>query len=171
MKSNKIISEEIKTPVGTMLAASSSKGICLFEFIDVEKRLKRQQSHLEKTFGCKVESGTSPYLEQLKQELDEYFLGKRQQFDVALDFKGTPFQMLSWEALKKIPYGETRCYQDQAIAIKKPKAVRAVAGANNRNKIAILIPCHRVIGKNGSMTGYGGEIWRKEFLLKLEGAS
>lgn len=168
MNSNKIISAEIDTPVGTMLAASSSKGVCLFEFMDVEKRLNRQQSHLEKTFGCKVEAGTSPYIDQLKIELTEYFAGKRQQFDVPLDFKGTDFQMLSWDALKKIPYGETRSYQDQAIAIKKPKAVRAVANANNRNKIAILIPCHRVIGKNGSMTGYGGEIWRKEFLLKLE---
>jgi len=168
MNSEKIISEKIETPVGTMLAAASSKGICLFEFMDVEKRLNRQQNHLEKIFGCKIESGTSPYLDQLKTELNEYFSGERKQFNVPLDFKGTDFQMLSWEALKKIPYGETRSYQDQAIAIKKPKAVRAVANANNRNKISILIPCHRVIGKNGSMTGYGGEIWRKEFLLKLE---
>jgi len=168
MNSEKIISEKIETPVGTMLAAASSKGICLFEFMDVEKRLNRQQNHLKKIFGCKIESGTSPYLDQLKIELNEYFSGERKQFNVPLDFKGTDFQMLSWEALKKIPYGETRSYQDQAIAIKKPKAVRAVANANNRNKISILIPCHRVIGKNGSMTGYGGEIWRKEFLLKLE---
>ena len=168
MNSEKIISEKIETPVGTMLAAASSKGICLFEFMDVDKRLNRQQNHLKKIFGCKIESGTSPYLDQLKTELNEYFSGERKQFNVPLDFKGTDFQMLSWEALKKIPYGETRSYQDQAIAIKKPKAVRAVANANNRNKISILIPCHRVIGKNGSMTGYGGEIWRKEFLLKLE---
>jgi len=170
MNINKIISEEIDTPVGTMLAASSPKGICLFEFLDVEKRLTRQQNHLEKSFGCKMISGTSPFLKQLKTELKEYFASKRQHFDVPLDFKGTPFQMLSWQALKKIPYGETRSYQDQAIAIKKPKAFRAVANANNRNKISILIPCHRVIGKNGSMAGYGGEIWRKEFLLKLEGS-
>lgn len=153
-----------------MLAAATSKGICLFEFMDVEERLSSQRAHLEKTFACKVEPGTSPLLTQLKKELQEYFAGERQLFDVPLDFKGTDFQNKSWDALRKIPYGETRSYQDQAIAIKNPKAVRAVAGANHRNKISILIPCHRVIGKNGSMRGYGGEVWRKEFLLKLEGA-
>jgi len=168
---NTVISQTIKTPVGNMLAAATPKGLCLFEFMDVEERLSSQLAHLEKTFACKVESGTSPLLTQLKEELEGYFSGKRQQFDVPLDFKGTDFQRKSWDALRKIPYGETRSYQDQAIAIKKPKAVRAVAGANHRNKISILIPCHRVIGKNGSMTGYGGEVWRKEFLLKLEGAS
>lgn len=168
---NTIISQTIKTPVGNMLAASTSKGICLFEFMDVEERLASQLVHLEKTFDCKVESGTSPWLTQLKKELKEYFSGERQQFDVPLDFKGTDFQKKSWDALRKIPYGETRSYQDQAIAIQKPKAARAVAGANHRNKISILIPCHRVIGKNGSLRGYGGEVWRKEFLLKLEGVS
>lgn len=171
---NKITSEVINTPVGNMLAATTSKGICLFEFMDVEERLSNQVTHLEKTYSSKVEPGkpgSSPFLEQLKKELKEYFAGKRQQFDVPLDYKGTEFQELSWDALRNIPYGETRSYQDQAIAIQKPKAVRAVAGANHRNKLSILIPCHRVIGKNGSMTGYGGEIWRKEFLLTLESRS
>jgi len=109
-------------------------------------------------------------IQQLKQELREYFNGERKSFDVKLDTKGTEFQESAWQALMKIPYGETRSYQDQAIAIGNPAAIRAVAGANNRNKISIVIPCHRVIGKNGSMTGYGGELWRKEFLLKLENA-
>ncbi len=160
----------IETPVGDMLAAATSKGICLFEFMDVEERLAKQISHLEKIHACKLEMGESPIFDPLKIELKEYFLGSRQTFDVPLDFAGTKFQEQSWNALLKIPYGETRSYQDQANAINNPKAVRAVAGANHRNKISILIPCHRVIGKNGSLTGYGGEIWRKEFLLKLENA-
>ncbi len=165
---NTIVSEKIKTPVGDMLAAATSKGICLFEFIGVEDRLARQVKHLEKTFSCTLERGSSAFIDQLKNELAEYFSGERKQFDVPLDFKGTVFQEQSWDALLKIPYGETRSYQEQANAIKNPKAVRAVAGANHRNKLSILIPCHRVIGKNGSLTGYGGEIWRKEFLLSLE---
>ncbi len=163
-------SEKIETPVGNMLAAASSKGICLFEFMDVEDRLDKQISHLEKTRACKLEAGKSPYFDQLKTELEEYFTGSRKTFDIPLDFAGTDFQEQSWNALLKIPYGETRSYQDQANTINNPKAVRAVAGANHRNKISILIPCHRVIGKNGSLTGYGGEVWRKEFLLKLENA-
>ena len=138
--------------------------------MDVEDRLAQQTAHLAKNYACKLEKGESPLFEQLKAELDEYFSGSRKAFDVPLDYRGTDFQKQAWNALLKIPYGETRSYQDQAIAINKPKAVRAVAGANHRNKLSILIPCHRVIGKNGSLTGYGGELWRKEFLLKLENA-
>ncbi len=167
---NTIKSTKIETPVGIMLAGATAKGICLFEFMDVEDRLTKQVAHLEKTRTCKVETGESLLFDQLKNELEEYFSGSRQTFDVPLDFEGTDFQEQAWNALIAIPYGETRSYQDQANTINKPKAVRAVAGANHRNKISILIPCHRVIGKNGSLTGYGGELWRKEFLLKLEGA-
>ncbi len=161
---------KIKTPVGNMLAGATSKGICLFEFMDVEARLAKQIAHLEKTRASKLETGESALFNQLKIELEEYFAGSRQTFDVPLDFKGTDFQQQSWSALLKIPYGETRSYQDQANAINNPKAVRAVAGANHSNKLSILIPCHRVIGKDGSLTGYGGKLWRKEFLLKLEDA-
>jgi len=115
-------------------------------------------------------SGQSPILIKLSSQLKEYFDGERKSFDLPLDYRGTEFQEHAWNALTKIPYGETRSYKEQAIAINKPAAVRAVANANNRNKISIVIPCHRVIGKDGSMTGYGGEVWRKEFLLKLEKA-
>ncbi len=165
-----IIAEEIETPVGTLLAAASNKGLCLLEFADVEDRLNRNVSQLEKNFKTKLSSGESATIQQLKTELTEYFNSDRKSFDIALDYRGTEFQENSWKALLKIPYGETRSYKQQAIAINKPTAVRAVAGANNRNKISIVIPCHRVIGKNGSMTGYGGKLWRKEFLLKLENA-
>ena len=165
-----LIVENIETPIGTLLAAANGQGLCLLEFADVEERINRHVDHLEKSFNAQIQEGKSKIIQQLKQELTEYFNGKRKTFDIALDFRGTEFQEKAWNALLEIPYGETRSYKDQAIAIKQPTAVRAVAGANNRNKIALVIPCHRVIGKNGSMTGYGGELWRKEFLLKLEKA-
>jgi len=165
-----IISEKIESPVGTLLAAATAKGLCLLEFADVEDRLNRHLNHLETVFKTKIVEGNSEIIKQLKKELKEYFKGDRKNFDVNIDCKGTAFQENAWNALLKIPYGQTRSYKEQAIAVGNPKAVRAVAGANNRNKISIVIPCHRVIGKNGSMTGYGGELWRKEFLLKLEKA-
>ena len=165
-----LIAEKIDTPVGTLLAAASSQGLCLLEFSDVEDRLNRHIAKIEKSFNTQIQKGDSKIIQQLKQELTEYFNGKRKTFDIAIDFHGTEFQEKAWNALLEIPYGETRSYEDQAIAINQPTAVRAVAGANNRNKISIVIPCHRVIGKNGSMTGYGGELWRKEYLLKLEKA-
>lgn len=165
-----LISEKIETPLGILLAATSSKGVCLLEFADVPDRSNRHVTQLEKHFKTQMQEGECEIIQQLKKELTEYFNGERKTFDVALDFRGTEFQEKAWDALLKIPYGETRSYKDQAIAIKQPTAVRAVAGANNRNKISIIVPCHRVIGKNGSMTGYGGEVWRKEFLLKLEKA-
>lgn len=165
-----IIAEKIHTPVGFLLAAATNKGICLLEFADVEDRLNRHVNHLEKIYKTKISSGESVFIQQLKEELNEYFNGERKDFDVVLDLRGTEFQEKAWKALLDIPYGETRSYKQQAIAINNPAAVRAVAGANNRNKISIVVPCHRVIGSNGSMTGYGGELWRKEFLLKLENA-
>jgi O-6-methylguanine DNA methyltransferase len=167
---NTLVLTKIATPFGELLAGASEKGICLLEFTDTE-RLKFQIPRLEKNFSCKVSNGDSPFFAQLKQQLTAYFQGEKDCFsDIPLDLKGTEFQMKAWQALRAIPYGETRSYQQQAEAIDKPKAVRAVASANRNNRISILIPCHRVIGKNGKMAGYGGGIWRKEFLLKLEGS-
>ncbi len=102
------------------------------------------------------------------RQLKEYFDGDRKVFDLPLKLDGTPFQVMCWNALIDIPYGETRSYQDQAISIDNQKAVRAVGGANNKNKIGIIIPCHRVIGKNGSLTGYFSGIEHKKYLLDLE---
>ena len=104
----------------------------------------------------------------LRIQLEEYFDGRRKIFSVPLFAPGTVFQRLVWDELQKIPYGTTRSYKQQARAIDKPEAVRAVANANGMNRIAILIPCHRVIGEDGTMTGYGGGIWRKKWLLDLE---
>lgn len=111
----------------------------------------------------------SPLLSQAKKELDEYFAGTRKEFTVPLSLHGTEFQMKVWNALRQIPYGETRTYGEIAVAVGNPAACRAVGMANNRNPVAIIVPCHRVIGKNGSLTGYAGGLDMKEKLLQLEG--
>lgn len=109
------------------------------------------------------------WIVQAKSELMEYFQGERKQFEVPLHLvQGTEFQRKCWEALCQIPYGETWSYYEEACYIQKPKALRAVGGANHRNPIVIMIPCHRVIAKNGGLCGYGGGIMRKEYLLQLE---
>ncbi|WP_373078482.1 methylated-DNA--[protein]-cysteine S-methyltransferase [Fusobacterium varium] len=119
----------------------------------------------------RLEEIYSKEVEKCIEQLKEYFDKKRKVFDVKLDIsQGTEFQQEAWKALLDIPYGETRSYQEQAAAVKNPKAVRAIGGANHNNPISIIIPCHRVIGKNGKLTGYGGGLFRKEYLLDLEEA-
>lgn len=112
-----------------------------------------------------------PVLQQARRELEAYFAGKLRTFSVPLAPRGTDFQMHAWAALSRIPYGETRSYGQQAQAIGRPKAVRAVGAANGKNPIGIIVPCHRVIGADGRMTGYAGGLENKEFLLKLEGSA
>lgn len=116
------------------------------------------------------EESSTPLLEETKQQLREYFRGERREFSLPLDPQGTPFQRLAWAGLQSIPYGETISYGQLAARIGHPKSFRAVGGANHRNPIAIIIPCHRVIGADGSLTGYGGGLEKKIFLLKLEQA-
>jgi O-6-methylguanine DNA methyltransferase len=164
---NKIVTQKIKTPFGEMLTAATSQGICLLEFTDTG-RLEMQMPRLEKAFSSDIIKGDSEYFNPLKEQLEVYFKGNLQNFQVPLDIHGTPFQMQTWDALLKIPYGETRSYLEQAQMINKPKAFRAVASANRNNRIAIIIPCHRVIAKNGNLAGYGGGLDRKAFLLNLE---
>jgi AraC family transcriptional regulator of adaptative response/methylated-DNA-[protein]-cysteine methyltransferase len=112
--------------------------------------------------------GSDKKFEELYTQINEYFEGQRKKFTLPLDIRGTPFQEKAWSALLKIPYGETRSYADQARAVGNPAAVRAVAKANGDNRISIIIPCHRVIGSDGKLTGYGGGLWRKQYLLDLE---
>jgi len=112
--------------------------------------------------------GFCKHFDKLSSQLEEYFSGKRREFDVPLVLPGTPFQQRVWTALQTIPYGSTRSYKKQAEIIGLPNAVRAVARANGDNRIAIIIPCHRVIGADGNLTGYGGGLWRKRYLLNLE---
>ncbi len=164
---NTIVTTSIKTPFGDLLAAATSKGICLLEFTDTN-RLEFQLPRLEKNFSAEIEAGNSLFFSQLKEQLQSYFAGELHNFNIPLDTKGTAFQMEAWDALLKIPYGETRSYLEQAQVINRPKAFRAVASANRNNRLSILIPCHRVIAKNGKLAGYGGGLERKEFLINLE---
>ncbi len=169
-QSNQLIqTARITTPLGPMLAGSTAEGICLLEFTD-RRMLETEIRRLSSLLNGRFVPGVSKHLDKLNQQLDEYFSGRRKEFDVPLILPGTPFQKKVWAELQAIPYGTTRSYKEQAELIGDPKAVRAVAKANGDNSIAILVPCHRVIGANGELTGYGGGLWRKEYLLKHEGS-
>jgi methylated-DNA-[protein]-cysteine S-methyltransferase len=122
----------------------------------------------EEISSKKPQQPISSFLRKVCLQLDEYFSGNLQHFELPLNPQGTPFQRSAWKALLRIPYGETRSYLQQAQAIENPKAVRAIGNANSKNPISIIIPCHRVIGKNGTLTGYAGGIERKNKLLELE---
>lgn len=159
--------KRIETPLGTMYACAVTQGICLLEFTD-RKMLETEFKNLAKTLNATIVQGDNPHFPLLEKQLTEYFEGNRQEFTVPLYSPGTEFQNRVWEALKNIPYGEAKTYKQQAIAIGSADSVRAVANANGLNKISILIPCHRVVGTDGSLTGYGGGIWRKKWLLDLE---
>ncbi len=161
--------KRIETPIGTMIACADENGICLLEFSD-RKALPTELKQISKHLDANILQGENIHFETLEKELSEYFEGKRQDFTVPLSPVGTDFQKKVWEVLRKIPYGTTRSYAQQAEILGNPKAVRAVANANGLNKISILIPCHRVIGSDGKLTGYGGGIWRKQKLLELEKA-
>ena len=115
-----------------------------------------------------VENQQHPMLHQVKQQLQEYFAGQRQQFDLPLDFQGTAFQQQVWQALLQIPYGETRSYKQIAFPLGNEKAVRAVGAANGKNPISIIAPCHRVIGSGGALVGFAGGLDKKQILLSLE---
>ena len=160
----------IDTPIGPMLAGAVDEGICLLEFTD-RKILENQLAHIEKHFNAVLSPGESVHFEKLNEELQEYFKGERKEFTVPLAYPGSPFQISVWESLIDIPFGTTRSYKEQSIILQNPKAIRAIAHANGENRIAILIPCHRIIGSNGDLVGYGGGLWRKQFLLDLENPS
>lgn len=164
---NMITFERFSTPIGTMIGAASEKGICLLEFTD-RRMLETELKQIRKHFKTEILPGKNQYIDKLKAELGEYFDGRRKDFETPLVTFGTDFQKGVWRVLEKIPYGETRSYKRQAEILGNPKAVRAVANANGANRIAIVIPCHRVIGEDGKLTGYGGGIWRKNWLLELE---
>ena len=167
-RSSKLITvTRILTPLGPVLTGASDEGICLLEFTD-RKMLETQISRLGKTFNARFITGTHDLLDQLDRQLQEYFQGNRTQFTLPLALPGTEFQVRAWKFLQGIPYGETRTYREQARSLGNINATRAVARANGDNRIAILIPCHRVIGSDGKLTGYGGGLWRKKYLLDLE---
>ncbi len=166
-KNNVVYLERVVTPLGPMLAGSTEEGICLLEFAD-RRMLNTQLKILSKRLNCNFVYGSNRIIDNLKRELEIYFNGGLKSFSVPLKLTGTEFQRKVWENLLKIPSGETISYQQLAEKTGNPSAVRAAGKANGDNKIAIVIPCHRVIGKNGALTGYGGGLWRKKYLLELE---
>jgi AraC family transcriptional regulator of adaptative response/methylated-DNA-[protein]-cysteine methyltransferase len=163
----RIICAMIESPLGPLLAAVNDEGVCLLEYTD-RRMLEKNLATMKKRFDCAVVPGGHNWLIQLRSELAEYFAGQRSEFTIQLAPRGTPFQEKVWRELRNIPHSETISYDELARRIGQPTAQRAVARANGMNRICILIPCHRVIGKDGSLTGYGGGLWRKRLLLELE---
>jgi AraC family transcriptional regulator of adaptative response/methylated-DNA-[protein]-cysteine methyltransferase len=157
----------LRTPLGPIVAAATARGVCLLEFTD-RRRLERQLAILGRRLRLAVVPGENDHLRRLREEVGEYFAQRRRAFEVPLHTTGTPFQERVWRELKRIPYGETRSYAEVAKAVASPRAVRAVGQANGMNRIAIVLPCHRVVTTDGKLGGYGGGLWRKRRLLALE---
>lgn len=169
-KNTTIVSlNRLTTPLGPMLAGTTKQGLCLLEFVD-RRMLETQLQRLQKYLDCTFVPGSNAVTQKVADQLSQYFEGDLDRFSVPLELPGSEFQQKVWHRLQEIPYGETRSYKEQARMIGNEKAVRAVARANGDNRIAIIIPCHRVIGSNGTLTGYGGGLWRKKYLLHLEQA-
>lgn len=157
----------MESPIGKILVGATDKGLCKLDF-----GFKGEEEFLlwidKKFCGYHIVRDDN-YMEKYILQLSEYFRGKRREFDLSLDLLGTEFQVKVWKQLMNVKYGTTATYKDIAIMINSPKAVRAVGGANNKNPIPIILPCHRIIGSNGSLVGYGGGLDIKRTLLKLEG--
>lgn len=157
----------IESPVGRMLAGATRDALVLLEFSE-RRILEEQLATVRRRLGTRIVPGRNRWLDVLRAQLGEYFAGQRRDFELPLACPGTAFQEKVWSALLRIPYGETRSYIDLACEIGDAKASRAVGTANGMNRIAIVIPCHRVINANGELGGYGGGLWRKRILLDLE---
>ena len=161
-----LVTTHLETPVGDMVAVTDDQGLHLFEFSD-RTALPTEMRRIEKRFGA-VTAGTTAVAAELARQMAEYFAGTRTAFSLPILQRGSPFTARVWAALVDIPFGETRSYGQVAAGIDAPAAVRAVARANGANTVAIIVPCHRVIGADGSLTGYGGKLWRKRWLLDHE---
>ncbi|PWL24267.1 MAG: cysteine methyltransferase [Fluviicola sp. XM-24bin1] len=161
--SNLLKVASIESPVGALTAGFTQNGLALLSFSTLDA--------LELPKGLKdfelAEENTKDHID-LKRQLKRYFNGELQNFDLSIDFHGTDFQQSVWQALLKVPYGSTRSYKEQATILGDVKAIRAVATANGANPIAIVVPCHRIVGSDQSLTGYAGGLERKQFLLELE---
>ena len=165
-----ILLYRLTTPLGPMIAGADEGALYLLEFAD-RRMLETQIERVRARTGRAAAPGVNDVIRRIGEELDAYFAGELREFTVPLETPGSEFQRAVWEELLRIPYGETRSYGEQARRLgQPPEAVRAVARANGDNRIAIVIPCHRVIGADGKLTGYGGGLWRKRRLLDLERA-
>lgn len=157
----------VESQLGPLVVAATNEAVTLLEFSD-RRMLEAQFTTLQKRFKRGLIPGTNDLLEQLRDELGRYFAGELTEFTVPLSYPGTPFQERVWSNLLTIPYGETRTYSELAQMVGVPNGQRAVGQANGLNRVAIVIPCHRVINAHGTLGGYGGGIWRKQLLLSLE---
>jgi AraC family transcriptional regulator, regulatory protein of adaptative response / methylated-DNA-[protein]-cysteine methyltransferase len=162
-----VVTTGIDTPLGPMIAGATDEGLCLLEFAD-RRMIEKQITRLEHLMKQPLVPGDHPHLTRVREELERYFAGALRTFTVPLVFRGTPFEERVWRQLVRIPYGETCSYADLAGRVKAPGAQRAVGRANGMNRIAIVIPCHRVVNSDGKLGGYGGGLWRKHWLLELE---
>ena len=162
-----VVLRMLGTPLGTGLAGATDQGICLLEFTD-RPMLPTQLQVLSRRTQRPLRAGRHPLLDALQDQLDEYFAGERIAFDLPLVAPGSPFQERTWEALRRIPPGRTLSYEELALQAGRPGAQRAAGTANGANRIALVVPCHRVIRKGGALGGYGGGLWRKAWLLDHE---
>ena len=153
--------KQLDSPIGRLQLVATDQGLSHLLF---DQQLGKD-SELD---GDSAESDTHPVLAAATAQLEEYFAGRRQEFDIPLDLTGTEFQRAAWSALASVPFGETRSYRQQAEAIGRPKAVRAIGAANGKNPVPIVLPCHRIVGSDGSLTGYGGGLPIKVYLLNHE---
>jgi AraC family transcriptional regulator of adaptative response/methylated-DNA-[protein]-cysteine methyltransferase len=166
-RTDAIVVSWISSPLGPLLAGATDEALVLLEFTD-RRMLEGQFRALRRYFRLPIIPGENDVLSRLKEELKEYFAGTRTRFSVPLKFPGSDFQRRVWNALLSIPFGTTLSYQELSARLSAPLAQRAVGHANGLNRIAILIPCHRIVNKNGALGGYGGGVWRKRALLELE---
>jgi AraC family transcriptional regulator, regulatory protein of adaptative response / methylated-DNA-[protein]-cysteine methyltransferase len=157
----------IETPLGPMLAIAGDQGLELLEFVD-RRALETELRELRRTLKGAIVPGDHPILQRTADQLREYFAGTLKTFDLPLTRRGSEFQLAAWHALCEIPYGETRSYSDMARRVGSPGAVRAIGRVNGQNRLAVVVPCHRVIRADGSLCGYGGGRWRKQWLLDHE---
>jgi AraC family transcriptional regulator of adaptative response/methylated-DNA-[protein]-cysteine methyltransferase len=162
-----VVADWAESPLGPLLVGATEEGLCLLEFTD-RRAIEAQLTTLRNRLETSIVPGNNRHTRQVKDELARYFDGQLTVFETPLVFPGSPFQRAVWEQLLRIPYGETCSYEDVAVSVGSPRAVRAVGRANGQNRIAIVIPCHRVVNKGGQLGGYGGGLWRKQFLLDLE---
>ncbi len=165
-----LVTSWVESPVGPLVIAAKRNAVCLLEFSD-RRALESQFAVIRKRHECAIIPGSNAAIDQLKHELKLYFARKLKEFKAPLDYRGSPFQVKVWDWLQRIPYGETLSYEELARVVGSPGAQRAVGRANGQNRISIVIPCHRVVNKGGALGGYGGGLWRKQYLLDLERGS
>ncbi len=162
-----VLMSRLTTPLGPMIVCTTDEGVCLLEFT-ARKMLETEFGDLQQRLGARILAGDNAHSRQARAEIGQYFEGHRTTFDVPLHLVGTDFQVRVWRTLLQIPYGTTTSYLEQARSMGVQQSVRAVAAANGCNKVSLIVPCHRVIGSDGRLTGYGGGLERKRWLLDFE---